>query len=103
MKNGDDLDMTELAVKILVLSVATPVSWVMDGWALSLLWKWFVLPTFHIPAPSVAVCVGIVAGFVLLTHQRRTNEKSSTLEECAYSFCQTLFIVAVGFVAKGFM
>jgi len=30
-----------------------------QGWALQQMWRWFVSPAFGVPAPGVAVCIGL--------------------------------------------
>lgn len=53
---------------IVVALLATPFLYALDGWVLSILWRWFIVP-FDAPVLSVPAAIGvsIVVGF--LTHQ----------------------------------
>ena len=46
-----------------------PVVSLIDGWALATMWRWFVVPIFHLPALGLAYAIGIGLVASLLTHQ----------------------------------
>ena len=55
---------------LMVLIVGVMASVLIDGYVLSLLWGWLVVPTFRIPALSIAQAIGImlVVGFIVEEH-----------------------------------
>lgn len=44
---------------LLIAVLLTPVHWVLDGWVLSILWGWFAVPTFGLPALSIPTAIGL--------------------------------------------
>jgi len=44
-----------------------------SGWVLTVYWDWFIQPTFHLPAISLPVAVGIGAVARLLTYTDTSN------------------------------
>ena len=58
------------ALGLVVLVAATVVvSAVFNGYVLSILWGWFMVPVFHLPALSVAPAIGIALVIGYLTKQ----------------------------------
>ena len=60
---------------IIVILVAAVGATLLNGWALSILWGWFVVPLFNLPALPVLYAIGI--GFIasLLRPTPTTSEK----------------------------
>ncbi len=46
-----------------------------SGYALTVLWAWFVVPTFHLPQLSVVTAIGLAIVVSYLTHQIDTDDK----------------------------
>lgn len=52
-----------------------------SGYALSILWGWFVVPTFHLPALSIPAAIGISMIVSYMTHQRPPEDKDVSSTE----------------------
>lgn len=50
----------------LVIGVGSPV---LNGWTLTLLWRWFVVPVFPVPPLTISAAIGISLVMAYLTHQ----------------------------------
>ncbi len=63
--------MTVLAVfgGSIVVVILMVVSSIFNGYALSVLWGWFMVPTFGLPELSIAPAIGIAIVISYLTHQ----------------------------------
>lgn len=53
----------------LLLLLFLPVSVLINGWALAVLWRWFLLPAFDLPALSIGYAIGLSVIASLLTYQ----------------------------------
>lgn len=62
-----------IAICILVLDVAFAV---IEGFLLSILWKWFIVPVFHILPLSVPQAIGLLLTVTLITNQRIPIEET---------------------------
>ena len=85
------------------------VSSIFNGYALSVLWGWFVVPTFGLPELTIAPAIGLAMVVSYLTHQHRTDEKSEKNfgEQMATTFSwaisKPLFALLFGWVVHLFM
>lgn len=86
--------------------LATICAAILEGWSISILWKWFIVGQFGLPALRIPIAIGISLIWTILSN--RYSEKKNNDENyykkllkilgdaawvCAYS-------VAVGYVAK---
>lgn len=97
-------------VGLFVLVVASVVGGsIMNGWALSVLWGWFVVPLFNMPPLSIATAIGFSLVVAMLTHQEQKSDgkKSSTTEVVAGVVSRVvltpLLTVFVGWIVKSFI
>jgi hypothetical protein len=96
-------------VGMVVLAVlAITGSAVMNGWALSVMWGWFVVPTFGVPPLSIPAAIGFSMVVGMLTRQTSTNssEKETTVSQVgvvAYAIVGPILVVCMGYVVKLFM
>lgn len=69
--------MTALAVfgGIIGVGLLLVLSSIFNGYALSVLWGWFVVPTFGAPALGVVPAIGIAMVVGYLTHQTTPDSK----------------------------
>lgn len=51
------------------------IGYVFSGYALSVLWGWFIVPVFELPELSVVPAIGIIIVVGYLTKQYDINEK----------------------------
>lgn len=54
---------------VALVSVAIVVHALIEGWVLSILWGWFMVPTLGLPVISVPQAIGIALVINMLTHQ----------------------------------
>jgi hypothetical protein len=59
---------------ILGFPVLVAASSIWRGYVLSVLWAWFMVPAFGLPALSVALAIGLSLIVGLVTHQRTGRE-----------------------------
>lgn len=64
---------------ILLFVVSAVGGSIIGGWVLSVMWEWFIVPTFDAPRLSIPVAIGISMVAGMLTHQRAksVDDKSS--------------------------
>lgn len=55
---------------IIAIPLIVAVGSILNGYVLSVLWTWFVVPTFGLPKLSIPVAIGISLVVSYLTHQR---------------------------------
>lgn len=81
---------------------------ILNGWALSKLWEWFIEPTFGLAALSIPAAIGL--GYVVsyLTHQSKEGDSEGTYGEklvkgVVVGTLKPLFSLAFGFIVASFM
>lgn len=72
-----------VVVMLVLVSGIAAISWLLRGYVLSVLWRWFMVPILGLPALSVPQAIGIALVVGMLTHQshhypENKNEKTST-------------------------
>lgn len=76
-----------------------------NGYVLSILWGWFVVPFLKLPALSVPEAIGLVFVGHMLAGGRasRKTEKGKFFEELVTSLLAPLLALGVAWVVKGFL
>ena len=95
-------------VGLIVVLVAASV---LNGWALSVMWGWFIVPTLGAPALSVpaAIGLGIIASFLTtrgLNNSARANKGQELvvlISELFYAIFYPLCSLAIGYIVHLFM
>lgn len=103
--------MTALAIfgGIVGFVLLMTVSAIFNGYALSVLWGWFVVPTFGAPQLSIVAAIGIAMVVSYLTHQVNScqKEKKKFSEELAGGVTLALlrpsFALLFGWIVHLFM
>ncbi len=103
--------MTALAVLGGVVGVAFLMvfSAIFNGYALSVLWGWFVVPTFGAPALDVVPAIGIALVVGYMTHQMREKKKDEQsfkqiiAHGTAYAIIKPSFALFTGWIVHLFM
>ena len=54
-------------MKTLVGFLLSPLASISRGWALSILWGWFMVPVFHLPTLRIPTALGIATVIGMLT------------------------------------
>ena len=86
-----------------------PLSAMWRGYVLTVLWAWFVMPTFGLPALGIAPAIGLALVVSFLTHQSdsvKTPEGDFAERmgrACAYALLLPLFMLGIGWVVHQFM
>jgi len=92
------------------LIVALVLGSIFNGYALSVLWGWFIVPVFHLPALTVVPAIGIAMVVGYLTRQigpdveekdRSSSEKMA--RSFAHAFFLPLFALFFGWIVHLFM
>lgn len=92
------------------LIVLMAFSAVFSGYALSVLWGWFIVPIFHLPQLSITAAIGISLVIGYLTHQIINDPKDSDRSfaekigvATAYSILKPGSALLIGWVVHLFM
>lgn len=85
-------------------------STVMNGWALSKLWSWFVVETFGLPILSIPEAIGLAMIASYLTHQTDLGKNRSDksfgeilVEGAMFATARPLVAVGGGAILKAWM
>lgn len=96
---------TLLILFITVVMTAALTTW--EGFVLSKMWGWFLVPTFGLPAITIPVAIGICLIAAFLTHQQNFKVKSGddlkdAFNAWGYGFVVSLMIFFIGWIVKAF-
>ena len=77
----------------------------LNGWVLSVLWRWFVMPTFGVAAISIPAAIGLSMVIHYITYQpvhdpRDTREK--LIEALVFLFFKPAIALSFGYVVHRF-
>lgn len=79
-----------------------------EGFVISKLWLWFIVPVFALPVLSISTAIGIALVFSILTHQhpRKTGEPD-VMAEVGHQFwiglANPFILLVFGAVVHAFM
>lgn len=98
-------------IGIMTVSVITiAVSMILNGYALSVLWAWFIVPTFQCVSLTVPAAIGVAMTVSYLTHRITrddADDKRTFTERLGWSIAVSITKPAMslmfGFVVKSFM
>lgn len=87
---------------IIVLVV---ISSILRGYVLSVLWGWFVVPTFGLPALSIPIAIGISLILAFTTHQIsvKKEEDKSFGTQFSNIILHPLLVLAIGWIVTLFI
>ncbi len=80
-----------------------------SGFALSVLWGWFIVPTFNLPALNIASAIGISLIVSYLTHQVDTNKKDERphheqfIANVIFALLKPTIALAFGWIIKAWV
>lgn len=85
--------------------LALPVAVMLNGYVLSVLWGWFMVPVFHLPAIGVASGCGIAVVMQMLTNHTdcQTDKDREWWVPVAMLFIQPALGLLSGFIYHSFM
>lgn len=78
------------------------------GYVLTVLWGWFIVPTFDLPTLALAPAIGISMTVSYLTYQYDSSKKSEDAENpfvraVSYSLLMPALVLGVGWIVQKFM
>ena len=83
---------------------------ILGGWALSIMWEWFIVPVFALPSLGIVQAIGLSCVITLLAPrqiQRNSGVKKSTfdvvIETSAQAFLAPLLAVGFGWIVYQFI
>lgn len=98
-------------ITIAVLGIS-PVLYMLNGWVLSILWKWFIVP-FGAPNISIPVAIGIAIVIGFLTKQTESKhcvddrpKETRTIDAVAQIFAAILYpfvALGIGWIVQSFI
>lgn len=91
-----------MAVAVIVISI------IANGWALTMLWGWFVVPLFNLPPLSIPYAIGIALIVKMLTnHSTSSDDKEKDISEIIASIIGILLspitLVLFGWIVHSFI
>jgi len=91
---------------IIVGLILIPTIAILQGWVLTILWSWFIVPTFHAPELSIAVAIGLTLVVGMFKEIKiNTKEKSSDekLTEAIAVVIMPFVFLFLGWIVHSFM
>lgn len=83
------------------LRVAVAMVW--GGWVLTVLWAWFVVPTFHAPALSVPVAAGLRVMSSFFSAYPADSKERSALDRWTITLLYPLVMLTMGWLVHQFV
>lgn len=75
-----------------------------EGWALSILWGWFVVPIFNAPALSIPVAIGLALTIGMMTKNiQPSQEGKKALEMVINGLTRPFILLVVGWITLQFV
>ena len=79
-----------------------------NGFVLTLLWAWFIVPTFNLPALTLAPAIGVplVVGFLTYQAKPEQDGKDKTealLDSVMHMALKPAVMLAIGWIVKQWM
>jgi hypothetical protein len=77
---------------------------ILNGWALSILWGWFVVPVFDVPQLGVVSAIGVAMVVTYLTASSSTETKKEDASKVLLAtVLRPLIALLFGLIVKQFM
>jgi len=108
MKEEDKINLLACSFVLLVLLIVTPLVAILQGWVLTVLWSWFIVPTFGLPELSIAVAIGLSLIVSMFRGYNNTTknenlEKSEQVGKVIVLLFGPLFVLFLGWIVHLFM
>ncbi len=99
--------MGSLFIMIFGLAIAGVLS-IWEGFVLTKLWGWFIVPFFDLPPLSITIAIGISLITAFLTHQRMAKDPDvdkfeQVVDLVGYSIVHGLIMLLMGWTVTLFM
>ncbi len=109
MNQSEKTKVLVILLSIIVYATLIPVGTILGGWTFSILWGWFAVPIFGLPALGVAQAVGVTLlfGFPVSKMPKQEKEDKEPGEGLAWvvawTFIKPAMFLTVGWIAKSLM
>ncbi len=98
------LAITALAVGgVLLMMAMVALFAVYRGWVFAILWGWFAVPLFGLPALSIPAAIGIAMVVSMLTMRSSDPAKENQWATFTAQALAPLFALLIGWIAKQYM
>jgi hypothetical protein len=97
---------TVLVLGALAIPTLIAAAVVVDGYVLSVLWGWFVVPAFHIPALTIPYAIGVSMVAASLTNHRNGKEAEKEVswwQPLLFLTLKPAFALGLGWIVKAFI
>jgi hypothetical protein len=91
---------TFVTIGVMGLLIAATI---LRGWALSILWGWFVVPVFGLPPLSIPQAIGIAVTFSLIAHQYVPSKDKETWGPIVFAILSPFIAVLVGYIVRSWL
>ena len=82
----------------------TFVAAVLEGWVLTVLWGWFIVPAFGVPGLRIPYAIGLALLVGMLTHRVRKEEhQPDTAHVLAHGLVMPFLYLGLGWFVKLFV
>lgn len=75
-------------------------SMLFQGWALKILWGWFIVPAFGIAALSFSGAMGLMIVSSLMTSQYIKRDEEAEVEAITYGLALPVVLLGVGWIVR---
>ena len=90
---------------VIAIAVVIPLV-IFRGWVLSILWGWFIVPSFGLPPLSIAAAIGLslLTGYLTADFASIKKEyKEDPHKNLMRSICISVITLLMGYIVKLFM
>ena len=97
------------AIFILAVAVAVSVGgYIWKGYVLSILWKWFIVAFFGLPALTIPMAIGLtlIASFLTAQYYHNTDDRdpwSKLGTAVGHEFFYPLVVLGIGWIVLQFL
>ena len=93
----------ELSTKVFVTIAGIPLAAISRGYVLSVMWAWFVVPVFHLPALTIPYALGIGLLMTALSDGSGNKREESWFASLASAVLIPWLYLLVAWVVKLFV
>ena len=91
-------------MKAIFLIAIAPLTAIWYGFALMVMWAWFVVPTFHVAPLRIPYAIGLAYIVQFLTHQTTSEENEPETDRIlAMAIVKPLVLLAAGWIVTWFI
>lgn len=90
------------AIGIVIVVAMIFVLGILEGWAVSTLWNWFVATTFGLPRLFIPLAIGLAMTATVFQVPPCKARKEESIDRSIQLICQPFFCVLFGWIIKEF-